>query len=284
MSEGVRTLREVGSAEEIEVLYWVGCAAALDERLQRVARAMVRVLQHAGVRFAVLGAEERCTGDPARRTGNELHFQILASENIATLNRYGVRRIVTHCPHCLHTLRNEYPRLGGAYEVLHHSEFVYALIADGRLRLPRPLDETLVFHDPCYLGRYNGIFDAPREILDRVGARRVELERTRARSFCCGAGGGHAFFEDRGGGKVNVNRAREAVASGASTVCTACPFCLSMLEEGVAAAAPRGAVRVRDFVELVAEMIGAATSPGNDPVGLKAFEFLSNASRRTVEE
>jgi Fe-S oxidoreductase len=244
-------------AAEIEVLYWVGCAAAFDERLQGVARAMVRVLEHAGVRFAVLGAEERCTGDPARRTGNEYLFQMLARENIATLERHRVRKVVTHCPHCFHTFRNEYPKLGGAFEVVHHSEYVLALMAEGRLKLSRANREKLTLHDPCYLGRYNGVFDAPREVLDRIGVTRIEMKRSRARSFCCGAGGGHAFFEDHDGGKVNVNRAREAVATGSSTVCTACPFCLSMMEEGVAATAPQGGVRVRDLVELVAELLEA---------------------------
>ncbi|MBI4540829.1 MAG: (Fe-S)-binding protein [Gemmatimonadetes bacterium] len=251
-------MSEVGRPEEVEVLYWVGCAAALDERLQNVARAMVRIMNRAGVRFAILGPEERCTGDPARRTGNEFHFQMLARENIATLNGYGVRRIVTHCPHCYHTIKHEYRRLGGEYEVLHHSEFLRLLIEGGRLQLPGSPGVTLTLHDPCYLGRYNDIFDAPREVLDRLGGRRLEMRRSRERSFCCGAGGGHAFFEERVGGKINVNRAREAVATGASTVCTACPFCLSMMEEGVGVVAPAGAARVRDIAELVDEMVCSA--------------------------
>ena len=248
-------MKGVERPEELELLYWVGCAAAFDERLQAVARALVRVMTHAGVRFAVLGAEERCSGDPARRTGNEFHFQMLARENIATLDRYAVRRIVTHCPHCFHTLTHEYRALGGSYEVIHHAELVQELIEAGRIRLSHKLDETLVYHDPCYLGRFNGRFDAPRRVLDVVGPNRVEMKRSRERSFCCGAGGGHVFFEDEAGGKVNVNRAREVIETGASTVCTACPFCLSMLEEGVAAVAPSSGARVRDLVELVAEAL-----------------------------
>lgn len=254
-------MSELDAPEEVEVLYWVGCAAAFDERLQSVARAMVRVMSRAGVDFAVLGAEERCTGDPARRTGNELHFQTLARENIDTLEKYGVRTIVTHCPHCLQTLGRDYRDLGGEFEVVHHTAFVRSLIEEGRLEVPPGLEASLTYHDPCYLGRYAGEYDAPRAVLEVLGSKPLEMPRSREKSFCCGAGGGHAFFEDKEGGKVNVNRAREAVETGASTVCTACPFCLSMLEEGVAAVKPEGPPRVRDFVELVDE---ALDGPGGE--------------------
>jgi Fe-S oxidoreductase len=260
-------IRDLERPEAIEILYWVGCASAVDERLQGIARAMVRVLEHAQVRYAVLGAEERCTGDPARRTGNELHFQMLATENIATLERYGVRRILTHCPHCLHTLRHDYPLLGGRYEVVHHTELIAGLIDQGRLRLSRPLQDVVTFHDPCYLGRYNGVFDAPRQVLTQLTESPVEMRRSRSRSFCCGAGGGHAFFEDRSGGKINMNRAREAIATGAKTVCTSCPFCLSMLQEGVGAAAPHGEVQVRDLVEIVADLLEPAGGEPPNPQG-----------------
>lgn len=258
----VRRMSELRDPASVEILYWVGCAAALNERLQSVARAVVRVLERAGVDFAVLGAEERCTGDPARRTGNEFHFQMVARENIETLRGYGVETILTHCPHCLWTLGREYRELGGDFEVVHHTTYVRALIEDGRLEVPAGLEEEVTYHDPCYLGRYGGEYDAPREGLRVLGSQPVEMPRSREKSFCCGAGGGHAFFEDEEGGKVNVNRAREAVETGASTVCTACPFCLSMLEEGVAAVEPDGGPRVRDFVELVAEALDREAADG----------------------
>ena len=252
----VTEMASAGNADGVEVLYWVGCAATTDPRLQKVARALVTIMDHARVRFAVLGPEEQCCGDPARRTGNEFHYDTLARANVATLQRYHVRRIVTHCPHCLQTLKHEYPALGGDFEVIHHGAFVRELLDQGRVRLARQLPDTVTYHDPCYLGRYNGTFDAPRDVIDRLGVQRIEMKRSRERSFCCGAGGGHAFFEDASGGRVNQNRAREAIATGARTVCTGCPFCLSMLEDGVRNVQPAdGAVRVRDFVELVAEAL-----------------------------
>jgi Fe-S oxidoreductase len=246
---------DVTNPADVEVLYWVGCAAASDERLHRVAQAMVRIMQRADVRFAVLGSEEQCTGDPARRTGNEMHYDQLARSNVATLNRYHVRRIVTHCPHCFHTLKNEYPAFGGRYEVIHHSEFLLGLIEEKRLELTEAQRKALTFHDPCYLGRYNDIFDAPREVLRRLGINPVEMKRSRSRSLCCGAGGGHAFFEDATGGDINVRRIKEAAETGSSTVCTACPFCLSMLEDAVRSTAPAGGVEVRDLAELIDELL-----------------------------
>ena len=260
----VTEMKDVADPAEIEVLYWVGCAAAYDERLQKVAQALVRVMHRAGVRFAVLGAEEQCTGDPARRTGNEYHYDMLARANIETLQRYGVKRIVTHCPHCLQTLGNDYRQLGGVFDVVHHSQFVLELIESGRLPVPASVREKITYHDPCYLGRYNGVFDAPRQVLDRLGAQRVEMARSRERSFCCGAGGGHAFFDDHAGGKVNRNRAQEAVNTGASTICTACPFCLPMMEDGLRSVGAAESVRVKDFVELVDEALAAAEQVAGD--------------------
>ncbi|HEX6988661.1 MAG TPA: heterodisulfide reductase-related iron-sulfur binding cluster [Bacillota bacterium] len=254
----VREMRELEDPEEIEVLYWVGCAAAFDERLQKVARALVRVMDRAGVKFAVLGPEEQCNGDVARRTGNEFHYDMLARANIETLQRYKVKRIVAHCPHCLQTLGNDYRQLGGFFEVVHHTQFVQELIDSGRLEVPAALHDKVTYHDPCYLGRYNRVFDEPRAVLDRLGVERVEMARSGPRSFCCGAGGGHAFFEDHAGGKVNRNRAEEAVATGATTVCTACPFCLPMLEDGLRSAGAADQVVVKDFVELVDEALTAA--------------------------
>jgi Fe-S oxidoreductase len=246
----VPTLADAGDAE---VVYWIGCAAAFDERARQIARSLVQILQHAGVPFAVLAAQERCNGDVARRTGNEFHYDMLARANVETLDGARVTRIVTHCPHCLQQLRHEYGRFGGRYEVVHHTELIDTLLASGRLRLAPGARERITFHDPCYLGRYNRQFDAPRRILDTLGVQRLEMTRSRSDSFCCGAGGGHAFFDDDEGEKINALRVREAAATGASTVVTGCPFCLTMLASGARAAAPE--LATRDVAELVAEAL-----------------------------
>jgi Fe-S oxidoreductase/nitrate reductase gamma subunit len=247
------TIGEKASA--IEVLYWIGCAAALDPRLQRISRAVIEILRAAAVRFAILGPQEQCCGDPGRRTGNEFHFDMQARTNVEILKSYNVKRILTHCPHCLQTLRHDYRAFGADFDVFHHSEFIRELLVANRLPLTKKLDTTIAFHDPCYLGRYNGTFDAPRDVLDKLGTRRLEMARRRERSFCCGAGGGHAFFEDGEGGRINENRAREAIATGAPVVGTACPFCLGMLEAGVSVTRNGREVRVLDIAELVAEAL-----------------------------
>jgi Fe-S oxidoreductase/nitrate reductase gamma subunit len=252
----VPVLAPGAEVDGFEVLYWVGCAGALDERVQQVARALARVLLHAGVRFAILGGQESCCGDFARRTGNEFHYDMLARAAVETLDGSGVTRIVTHCPHCLQALKHEYRAFGGRYEVVHHSELVDSLIADGRVRLSSGFAERTTFHDSCYLGRYNEVFDAPRRVLNQVGAELVEMPRSREQSFCCGAGGGHAFFDDGEGSKINGIRVGEAAATGATMLSTGCPFCLTMLEDGVRAAPAKDTkLRVRDFVELVADAL-----------------------------
>jgi Fe-S oxidoreductase len=253
----VSEMRDVEDPASLELLYWIGCATAADERVANVARSMVRILNRAGVRFAILGAEERCTGDPARRTGNELQFDALARVNIETLRRYDVTRIVTHCPHCFHTFRNEYPQFGGDFEVVHHTDFIRALIEGGRLALPDRSQEKITYHDPCYLSRHNHITESPRRVLDQLGVVHIEMRRSGKNSFCCGAGGGHAFFEERAGGAINQNRAREVVATGATTLCTACPFCLTMMEDGLRGVQASDTVRVRDLAELVDELLGS---------------------------
>jgi Fe-S oxidoreductase/nitrate reductase gamma subunit len=250
---------QVSSLEEVravELVYWVGCAAAFDERAQLVARALVTVLQHARVKFAVF-SQESCNGDVARRTGNEFDYSMLARANVEALNGAGVERVVTHCPHCLQQLRHEYEQFGGRYTVVHHSELVSSLIEQGRIRLAPGARERVTYHDPCYLGRYNREFDAPRAILDALAVERVEMPRSRTESFCCGAGGGHAFFDDADGGeKINAIRAREASATGATTVVTGCPFCLTMLASGARAAlSEERPLQARDFVELVADAL-----------------------------
>jgi len=254
----VRHLSELGSADEIEFVYWVGCAVVSNPRIQEVARAFARTLTAAGVGFAILGREETCCGEPARRTGNEFHFDQLAQGNLELLRRYRVRRVVTHCAHCFQTLKRDYAQLGLELEVLHHSELLDQLLRAGRLQLNDLPGETVTFHDPCYLGRYNGVFDAPRSVLDRVGLRRLEMVESGPRAMCCGAGGGHAFFQDAKGGKVNLIRAEQAAATGATTVATACPFCLPMLEEGLAT---RRGIRVRDIAEVVAERLPETSEP-----------------------
>ncbi len=237
-----------------DLLWWVGCAPATDPRAQKTAQAFARVLSAAGVAYAVLGAEEKCTGDSARRSGNEHLFAELAAANVGTLNRVAPQRIVTTCPHCLHTLKNEYPAFGGTYEVIHHTQLIQELYASGRLKAA-PAEELtgVAFHDPCYLGRHNGVFDAPRQALAQAGAAAgTELPRHGAQSFCCGAGGAQMWKEEeRGSGRVSDERLREAAATGASTLATGCPFCMIMLTDASKSAG--GTIAVRDVAEIVAD-------------------------------
>ncbi|MDE2687554.1 MAG: (Fe-S)-binding protein [Chloroflexota bacterium] len=240
-----------------EVLFWVGCTAALEQRSQSVARSMASVLKRAGVDFAILGMEEGCTGDPARRMGNEYLYQIMAQQNIDTLNGYDVKKVVTICPHCFNTIKNEYPHLGGNYEVLHYSEFVSELIADGRIKPLVQMNTTLAFHDPCYLGRQNGIFDQPRAIAEAIpGLELVEMERSRSQSFCCGAGGGHMWVEESRGRRVNHVRTDHFLDTGADTVGVSCPFCLQMMEEGIGTKGAQNSHRAKDLLEILDESLG----------------------------
>ncbi|MBI2939978.1 MAG: (Fe-S)-binding protein [Chloroflexi bacterium] len=246
---------------ETEYLLWVGCAAAFDRRVQKVARAFAQVLIAAGVRFAILGDEETCTGDPARRIGHEFLYDSLARQSIETLRRYRFKTIVTICPHCLNQLAGEYSRLGGTFSVVHHSQLIRQLLDDGRLKLDPAATARVraTYHDPCYLGRYQGEYDAPRAIIATVGGRLIDMPRSRSRAFCCGAGGGHAWIEEMPGTpRINHVRAREALATGAKVVCTACPFCLQMMEDGVKTSAGSDEsvdAVVKDIAELVAEAI-----------------------------
>ena len=251
---GVKTLSE---HPEAEVLFWVGCTSALEPKSQRIARSMARVLQRAGVDFAILGEEERCTGDPARRMGNEYLFQIMAQQNIETLNRYQVKKVVATCPHCFNTLRNEYPQLGGDYNVVHYSQMVDELIREGRLRPVKQVAGEVAYHDSCFLGRHNGIYDEPRRIARAIpGLKLVEMEpRCRERGFCCGAGGGHMWIEESRGERINHVRTDHFLETGAATVGVSCPFCLQMLEEGVEAKGAATDKRVKDLLELLAESV-----------------------------
>jgi Fe-S oxidoreductase len=239
-----------------EFLYWVGCAAAFDERTQKVARALVQVLRAAEVDFAILGEEERCTGDPARRIGHEFLFQIQAQANIQTLNGYGVKKIITACPHCFNTLQNEYRQFDGQYEVIHHSVLIRDLLRQGRVKPKTPVEQTVAYHDSCYLGRHNGIFGAPREILQILpGVQPREMERNREKGFCCGAGGGMMWFEERIGKRVNIERTEEALRVKPNVVGTACPFCLTMFEDGIRAKDATEQLKAFDLAELVARAL-----------------------------
>jgi Fe-S oxidoreductase len=247
-------VKRLADGVRAEWLLWVGCAAALNERNHAPLRALVGLLRAAGLDVGVLGDEETCTGDPARRMGNEYLFQSFAQQNIETLTRYGVTKIVTLCPHCMNTLRNEYPQFGGRYEVWHHTQLLATLVANGSLTPKGDVAATLTFHDPCYLGRHNGEYDAPREILAAIpGAAVVEMANSRERSFCCGAGGGLYWMEDRVGERISHARTRQAQATGAGIVATACPFCVLMIEDG--ATATGAAVRPMDVAELLSKSL-----------------------------
>ena len=242
-----------------DVLLWVGCAGALNERNRSVTRALAELLTRAGVNFAVLGRQEKCTGDPAKRIGHDMLFQQLAMQNIATLENYGVKKVLTACPHCFNTLRNEYPQLGGNYEVLHHTEFLQQLVAQGKLKAKSGSLDKVTFHDPCYLGRYNQVYDAPRAVLDAVpGANLVEVENWNKRNaLCCGGGGGFAFMEEKSGSRMNGHRSRQLLATGAGTIAVGCPFCMMMIDDGVkTVASAEQKVEVLD----VAEVLNRATS------------------------
>lgn len=254
--------------EEPEVLYWVGCAASYDERNQKIARSFSRTMQAAGVKFAILGREETCNGDPARRCGNEYLFQLLAQENIGTLQGYNVKKIVTACAHCYNTIRNEYPQFGGNFDVVHHTEFIQELIESGRLRITGKIDENFTYHDPCYIGRHNGVYDAPRKVLEAIpGLNVIEMPRNGRKAFCCGGGGGHSFMEVKIGRRVNHIRTEEALETQAGGVAAACPFCNLMFEDGVKAKGADERFRVRDIAELVDQALGASSVQNETPAG-----------------
>jgi len=252
-TEGLN-VKQVSEAKDAEVLLWVGCGGALIERNQRVTRATAQLLEQAGVKFAIMGREEKCSGDPARRIGNEFLFEKLAKENVENLNRHNVKKVVTACPHCFNTFKNEYPQYGGMFEVHHHSEYLAKLVDEGKLKPLAGLDKKITFHDPCYLGRQNGVYDAPRQLV-QISAREnmVEMERSRASSFCCGGGGGMSFVEEPPDKRVNQERAREVLETGANVLAVGCPFCMTMMEDGINARKGERDVRVMDVSELLWE-------------------------------
>jgi Fe-S oxidoreductase len=249
---GIKTLAE---DRDIDILLWVGCTEALEERSTKVAQAVAKLLKLAGVKFGILGAEESCCGEPARRLGNEYLFQMQAQKNIGLLNNYGVKKIVTACPHGFNIIKNEYPQFGGEFEVVHHTELIYQLIKEGRLKI-KARGELVTYHDPCYLGRYNDIYQPPRKILKSIPETKiVEMEQNRKRGFCCGGGGGHMWLEDRTGRRINELRTEQALATKAQIVVTACPFCLQMFDDGIKAKAAEDKLKVMDIAELVEKSV-----------------------------
>lgn len=257
----VPTMAEMASnGETPEVLFWVGCAGSFDERYKAVTQAFVKILNKVGVSFAVLGPEETCTGDPARRAGNEFLFQMQAVANIQVMNAYEVKKVVTACPHCFNTIKNEYPALGGSYEVIHHSQFLQQLINEGKVRLQGGGEfrgKKITFHDSCYLGRANNVYDAPREVIRALDVELVEMKRCKTKGLCCGAGGAQMFKEPEPGNKdINVERTEEALATGAQTIAVGCPFCLTMMTDGVKNKNREAEVKVLDLAEMIAKEMG----------------------------
>ncbi len=248
-------IKALSDSSDVDILYWVGCTSALEDRSIKVAQAIARVLKLSGVNFGILGTEETCCGDPARRLGNEYLFQTLAQANIELLKNYKVKKIVTGCPHCYHMLKNEYPQFGGEFEVTHHTELIAGLLQQEKLKVIKSIGGRVTYHDACYLGRYNDIFDYPRQILsDLPDITLVEMNRNKDRSFCCGAGGGHLWLEEqKKGERINVMRTEQAMETRAKIIATACPYCLQMFEDGIKAKAAEETLKTRDIAELVAE-------------------------------
>lgn len=244
-----------GAGEQADILFWVGCAGSFDERAQKITKAVARILHAAGISFAILGTEEACTGDPAKRAGNEFLFQMMAMQNITTLNAYGVTKLVTACPHCFNTLKNEYPALGGQYEVLHHTTLINQLLSTGKIAIRGGAfnGKRITYHDSCYLGRANDIYEAPREVIEKLDAELVEMKRSRANGLCCGAGGAQMFKDAEPGKKeVNIERADDMLEAQPNVVAAACPFCMTMLRDGVKHHNKEQEIEVKDIAELVA--------------------------------
>ncbi len=251
----IKTMAEMAAeGKEPEVLFWVGCAGSFDARAQKVTVAFSQILQNAGIDFAILGKEENCTGDPARRAGNEFVFQMMALQNIETLNMYKVKNIVTTCPHCFNTLKNEYPALGGNYEVQHHTQYLQKLIDNGKINMSGGAfkGKKITYHDSCYIGRVNNIYETPRKVLEALDADLAEMPRCASKGLCCGAGGAQMFKEDEPGEKrINIERIEEALDTNAEIVAANCPFCITMLQDGIKAKEKQEQVMVYDLAELI---------------------------------
>lgn len=253
----VRTMAEMmANGETPEVLFFVGCAGSFDQRAQKITKAFAIILDKVGIKYAILGKEEVCTGDPARRAGNEFLFQMMAYQNIQILNGYGIKKIVTTCPHCFNIFKNEYPKLGGTFEVIHHTELLQQLMEEGKIKIKedgRFKDKKISYHDSCYLGRANNIYEAPRKVLETLDAELVEMKRHKSNGLCCGAGGAQMFKEEEAGNKrINVERAEEAIDTGASVIVSACPYCNTMMSDGVKLKEKEEDVKVLDIAEIIA--------------------------------
>jgi heterodisulfide reductase subunit D len=259
MSEAIKvpTMAQLmAEGKQPEVLFWVGCAGSFDDRAKKITRAFVKILHNIGVDYAVLGTEEACTGDPAKRAGNEFGFQMQAMMNIEVLNAYDVKNIVTTCPHCFNTLKNEYPNLGGTYKVQHHTQFLQQLIKDGKLTVEGKVfkGKKITFHDPCYLGRGNNVYEAPRKLIESLDAELVEMKRCKTNGLCCGAGGAQMFKEPEKGDKdINIERTEDALDTKANIIATGCPFCNTMITDGIKNKEKEKQVVVKDLAELIAE-------------------------------
>jgi Fe-S oxidoreductase len=247
----------MAQGESPEILFWVGCAGSFDQRAQKITKSFAEILNKTKISFAILGSEESCTGDPARRAGNEFVFQMLAYQNIQILNSYEIKKIVTACPHCFNTLKNEYPELGGNYEVLHHSTFLQQLINEGKVKMKEGESmkgKKITFHDSCYIGRANDIYEAPRKVLEILDAELVEMKNCKSNGLCCGAGGAQMFKEDEPGDKrINIERIEQAIETNANVVASSCPFCMTMLEDGVKQKGKESEILLKDIAELIAE-------------------------------
>jgi Fe-S oxidoreductase len=256
MSVKVQTMAECVSAGKVpEILFWVGCAGSFDDRAKKITKAVVKILNACSVDFAVLGTEENCTGDPAKRAGNDFTFQMQALTNIEILNAYDVKKIVTACPHCFNTLKNEYPELGGTYDVIHHSELIQSLINEGKLHIQGGdfKGKRITYHDPCYLGRANDVYEAPRELMRKLDVELVEMKRCRAKGLCCGAGGAQMFKEaEKGQKEINIERTEDALETNAQVIATGCPFCNTMMTDGVKNFNKEAEIQVLDIAELIA--------------------------------
>lgn len=261
MNYKVPTMAEMtANGDAPEILFWVGCAGSFDDRYKSVTRAFVKILEKIEINYAVLGEEEGCTGDPARRAGNEFLFQMQAVSNIQVLNGYNIKKIVTACPHCFNTIKNEYPELGGNYDVIHHSTYLQELINEGKIVMQGGGEfkgKKITYHDSCYLGRGNNIYEAPRQVLETLDAELVEMKRCRTKGLCCGAGGAQMFKDAEPGNKeINVERTEEALGTGASIIASACPFCMTMMSDGVKNKNKEEEVKVLDLAELIAKSQG----------------------------
>ena len=246
----------IANNETPEILFWVGCSGSFDDRAKKITKAIVRILNHVNIKFAVLGVEESCSGDPAKRAGNEFLFQMQAMQNISVLNGYGLKKIVTGCPHCFNTIKNEYPELGGKYEIVHHTQLVQELINEGKLKVTGGefIGKKITFHDPCYLGRANEVYEAPREVIQKLDVELLEMKRSKSKGLCCGAGGAQMFKEaEKGSNEVNIERTQEALNLNPDIIAVGCPFCNTMMTDGVKHFNKEQNVKVLDVAELIAQ-------------------------------